>query len=165
MPDTKYTRDQLYQARTFKTVRRPGVALELGTATFNIFTIANSPVLVASLFGYCTELIAGAALPRLQFTPTVGVETPLCAAAADIDTDAIGTLYSWDGLAASQLIPSAVLGAMGLIATSEWDGKFIILAPGVINVTDATAAAVTGGLIDWYITYLPLLDTGVITAA
>ena len=165
MPGTRYTRDQLYQARTFKTVRRAGVALELGTATFNSFTIANSPVQIVDLFGRCTQLIAGTALPRIQFTPTGGALVPLCAAAVDIDTDAVNTIYTWSGLIAGVLTPSVQIGAADIAATANWGGGNLKLVPGVISITDATAAAVTGGLIDWYITYLPLLDTGTITAA
>lgn len=163
---TSITRNQLTQSQAVKAVRRPGVALELGTATFNIFTIAGGLVEVVYMFGHCTQLIAGTALPRIQFTPTGGALTPLCAAAADIDTDAVNSMYGWSGYVAGTLTVSATIGGIGLVAaTSRWGGHVIELVPGVISITDATGAAVTGGLIDWYILYVPMTTTAVITAA
>ena len=163
---TQYTRAQLTQTRALRTVRRPGVALELGTATFNIYTITGSPVLVFSLFGHATQLIAGTALPQLEFLPTGGgAQSDLSAAAADIDTDAINTLYTWTGLIAGLLTPCVGIGHLDLTGAQAMFTSPITLVPGTIIVTDATAVAVTGGLIDWYITYLPLLDAGLIVAA
>lgn len=78
-----------------KTTKRPGLAADLaGGANFNIFNIANGPVLVMDLFGVVTTVIgAGLAVPRLQFTPAGGAQTPLGLAAASIATDAPGTVY------------------------------------------------------------------------
>jgi len=161
----KYTRDQLYQARQYKTLKRAGVGLELGTATFNLFTITNGPVLVYRLIGHATELIAGTAVPRLAFTPTGGgAQTFLSAAAADIDTDAVNILYTWDGLLAGLLTPGVGIGHLDLTGAEAGFVSPITLVSGVIALTDTTAGAVTGGLIDWYISYLPLNDTGLIVA-
>ncbi len=163
---TQFTREQLTQTRALRTVRRPGVALELGTATFDIFTITDGPILCFSLIGHATELVAGTAIPRLQFTPTGGgAQSGLCVAAADIDTDAINTLYTWTGLLAGLLTPSVGIGHLDLTVAQAGFASPITLTSGVIALTDATAAAVTGGLIDWYITYLPLIDAGLIVAA
>ena len=163
---TQFTRTQLTQTRQFRTVRRAGVALELGTATFNIFTITGGPLLVYSIIGHCTELIAGTAIPRLQFTPTGGgAQTGLCAAAADIDADAINTLYTWTGLLAGLLTPCVGIGHLDLTAAQAGFALPLTFTSGVIALTDATGVAVTGGLIDWYITYLPINTAGLIVAA
>jgi len=161
---TQYTRAQLTQTRAVRCVRRAGRAAELGTAAFNIFTVANGVVAIRYMFGVCTQLIAGTALPRLQFTPTGGALTPLCAAAADIDTDAVNSMYCWTGLVGGALTVSAVIGLLDLAANSVWHGSYNTMVPGIISVTDATGVAVTGGLIDWYVIYVPLVDTAVITA-
>lgn len=164
---TTLTRTQLVaQTRQHRTVRRRGLGLELGTATFNIFTITDGPVLLYRLIGHCTELIAGAALPRLAFTPTGGgAQTFMCAAAADINTDAINTLYTWTGLLAGLLTPGVGIGHLDLTAAEEGFFAPICYTSGVIAITDATAAAVVTGVIDWYITYLPLNAAGLIVAA
>jgi len=163
---TTITRAQLLQTRQFRTIRRPGVALELGTATFNIFTITNGPVLVYSLLGHSTELIAGTALPTLEFTPTGGgAQTELADSAADIDLDAVNTLYTWTGLLAGLLTPCVGIGHMDLTGAQASIPTPIVLHSGVIAVTDVTAAAVTGGLLDWYIVYVPLMADGLIVAA
>lgn len=158
-----YRRNQLFQNRAYMSVRRPGVALELGTAAFNLFTIANGLVAIKALFGHSTELIAGTCLPRLQFTPTGGALTPLCVAAVDIDADVANSFYTWTGLVGGTLTVGAVIGVSDLNANAQWSGGSDVLVPGIISLTDATAAAVTGGLIDWYVIYMPLVDTAEVT--
>lgn len=146
-----------------KCVRRPGIAatdLPAG-ANFNIFNIANAAILVKMIFGVVTTVIgAGAAVPQIQFTPTGGAQTPLCAAAASIATDAVGTVYTWPlGTVAAQLQPTA---ALGLAATNEtgWAGNVLVLVPGIIAVTNAVAST---GVIDWYIVYQPAAPNAFVT--
>ena len=142
------------------------MALELGTSTFDIFTITDGPVLVYSVIGHCTELIAGTALPTLNFTPTdAGGQTELGDSAGDIDTDAINTVYTWTGLLAGLLTPCVGIGHLALDGAEAGIQSPIVLTSGVIAVLDATAAAVTGGLIDWYIVYVPLMADGLIVIA
>ena len=84
---------------------------------------------------------------------------------ANIDTDAINTLYTWTGLLAGLLTPCVGIGHMDLSGAQASIPTPIILTSGVIAVTDATGVAVTGGLIDWYITYVPVMAAGLIVAA
>lgn len=163
---TTITRAQLTQVDQFRTVRRAGVALELGTATFDIFTITDGPVLVYSFIGHITELIAGTALPTPNITPTdAGGQTELSDSAADIDTFAVNTLFTYTGLLAGLLTPCVGIGHLDLTGAQASIPTPIILNSGVIAILDATAAAVTGGLIDWYITYVPVMAAGLIVAA
>jgi hypothetical protein len=145
-----------------KSIRRPGIATDLsGGADFNIFNIANDPIWVTSFFGVVKTVIgAGLAVPRLQHTPTGGAQTPLCAAAASIAADAVGTIYTIpDGQAATQLAPAAALGA-ALSNEFAWsavgDGWFIL--PGIMAITNAVAST---GIIDWYMSYVPYGDAEV----
>ena len=148
-----------------KCCKRPGIAAtDLPAAlAFNIFNIANAAIIVKALFGVVTTIIgAGQAIPRLQFTPTAGgALTPLCAAAARIDTDAVGTVYNFPlGTIAAQLAPAATIG---MAATDEtgWGGSYICLVPGIISVTNAVAST---GVIDWYIVYAPCSYNARVTA-
>jgi len=160
-PHTQYTREELHQTNTFQTVRRPGTAAEwIAGADFNIFTVTGV-VVVSHCFGVCTTLIAGAIVPFLEITTVVPAATvPLCTLAVSLDTDVAGTIYGWSGLIAGVLTPSAV-GAMELAAGNTWAGGLIVLTAGVINVDNAIAS--TAGVIDWYITYLPMTTDGEIT--
>ena len=137
-------------------VRRVGQAwgTDLGTAAWDIFEINAGDILVTHLMGIVTTLIAGGApVPRIQFTPDGGGLTPMCAAAADIITDAIDTIYTWDGTIAGALGPAGAT-SVGVGYTGMEIG-YQVLIPGVISITDANAAA-TGGVIDWIIHYVPL---------
>jgi hypothetical protein len=146
-----------------KSVRRVGVAAtDLPAAAFNIFRIWNCPVFVQFMFGHVTTIIAGAATPLIQFTPTTGgAITPLCTAALSIDTDAVGTVYTWDGAVATALAPTA---AIGLADTTEtlWAGNYVLLVPGIISITNAGALAT--GVIDWYISYQPCAPEAYVAA-
>ena len=148
-----------------KCCKRPGIAATdlPGGVAFNIFNIANAAIVVKALFGVVTTIIgAGQAVPRLQFTPAVGgAITPLCAAAARIDTDAVGTVYNFPlGTIAAVLAPAATLG---IAASNEtgWSGSYICLVPGIISVTNAVAST---GVIDWYIVYAPCSSNALVTA-
>ena len=121
--------------------------------------------MVTSIFGHVTTLIDGTAIPFLAHTPAGGALVPLCALAVDIDTDVANTLYTWDGLLGGVLTPSVQIGAADIAATANWSGGMLLLVPGVISIVDATGAAVTGGLIDWYITYLALASTTTVVTA
>lgn len=158
---TVLTRAQILQNQSIKTVRRAGLAADLvAGADFNIFNVSGV-VEVYNFFGVVTTVIgAGAAVPRVQFTPTGGAQTPLCAAAASIATDAVGTIYTViGGATATQLAPTAALGYADAAETA-WVGPWILPA-GIIAITNAVAST---GIVDWYISYVPLVNTTVITA-
>lgn len=159
---TQFTREELLQTHTFQTVRRPGVVTDWtpGGADFNIFTVTGV-VLVSHLFGICTTTITGAIVPFLEITTVVpAAQVPLCALCLSLNGDLPGTMYGWSGVIAGVLTASAV-GAMELAAVNTWSGGFIVLTAGVINVDNAIAG--TTGIIDWYITYLPMSTDGEVT--
>ena len=159
------TRAQLFQSRTFRTVRRQGQYADIdGVGDADLFNVSGV-CLVYYMFGVCTTVIgAGLAVPQIQFTPTVGaVQVPLCGAAASIATDAAGTIYTWNGLLAGQLTPGAVLGMSDPNANATWAGGFTTLVAGVIQLTNAVDAV--SGVIDWYVMYLPQVAGSLITAA
>jgi hypothetical protein len=143
----------------------PGLATDLAPATVGttLYTISGDPILVHYLFGVVSTVIgAGLARPFLQLTCNAaygGTVVPMCALSASIATDAVGTVYTWDGTAAGLLTPKAVVGIKSTAeATGVWGpatgaGDFIILVPGIIQIVN-TVSAVTG-VIDWYLGYEP----------
>ena len=161
MTTPQYTRAQLFQNRTFMTVRRAGLAADLaGGANFNVFTVAG-PVQVQSIIGVVTTIIgAGAAVPRISFTPTGGAAVHLCAAPVSIALDAVGTIYVWDGTSVGALAPASQIGTADAGETS-WVAGNITLVAGIIRITNAV---VSSGIIDWYVSYLPLTPTALVTA-
>ncbi len=158
------TRAEMAQSRKYRVVRREGAYADISfaAAIVDLFDVSGLCA-VYYMFGLVTTVIgAGACLPRLQFTPTVGAaRVPLCLAAATIALDAAGTVYTWDGLLAGQLGPGAALGASDALAT--WAGSFITLTAGVVDLDVAVDAV--SGVIDWYIMYLPIAAGAIITPA
>ena len=157
---TQYTRAQLAQNQTWKTVRRPGLAADFPAgADFDIFTVTGV-ILVSQILGHVTTVIgAGALLPFLEITTVVPAATvPLCAVVgAAINADAVDTMYGWIGTIAGPLLVTPVGASQG---TVTWGGEYIVLTAGVINVDTAVVGT---GIIDWYITYLPMSTGAVVT--
>ena len=158
---TLFTRAELSQTHSFQTVRRAGLAADfVPGADFDIFNVSGV-VLVADIFGIVTTVIGGNLLPFLEITTLVPAATiPLGAVVgANIDTDAAGTMYRWNGTIAGVLQVTAV-GASDVQAGDSWTGGLVVLTAGVINVNTAVAGT---GVIDWYITYLPMSRDGEVT--
>lgn len=159
------TRAQLFQSRTFRTVRRAGLYADIdGVGDADLFNVSGVCA-VHYIFGIVTTVIgAGLAVPRLQFTPTVGaVQIPLSGAALSIAGDVAGSIYTWTGLLGGALTVGAALGMSDVNANSDWAGGVITVAAGVIQLTNGVDAL--SGVIDWYAMYLPQLAGSLITAA
>jgi hypothetical protein len=146
------------------------VALDLAPATVGrtLYTISGDPIIVHYLFGVVSTVIgAGLATPFLQLTANAaygGTVIPMCALAAAINADAVGTIYTWDGTAAGVLTPKAVVGIKSSAeATGLWStaGDILILVPGIIQIVNATSAVT--GVIDWYLYYEPTSDNCLVT--
>jgi hypothetical protein len=148
--------------RQEKALKRLGVAAEGASAAYNLFTITGGDILVTGFYGKVRVLIAGAATPRIQFTPAGLALTPMVTAADSIDTDAVNTLYTTDFALATKFNPTNAATGVGLVAWGSTVG-YQILVPGVISVTNAGAAYT--GIIDYTILYVPLDDTVVVATA
>jgi len=153
--------DRMY-LQQLRVVRRAGIAATdlPGGAAFNIFNVAG-PIMVKQIWGQVTTIIgAGAAVPRIQFTPTGGAQVPLCAAAASIATDVVNTVYTYPlGTIAAVLAPSPAIGMADTAATG-WTGDYTILVAGIIAITNAV---VSTGVIDWFIAYIPATSGSIVT--
>jgi len=154
--------------RQEKTVRRTGLAAGVGgdwspAADFGIFTIAGGPIRITGLFGHVTAVFAGAnAIPLI----TYGAANALCVVAVAAAFP-LNSLLVWDGSltavsgvlrATAALAHNQSTDSVGTAATAEsWYGSILCLA-GQINIVNAGGAADATGVVDWYLSYIPLTD-------
>lgn len=125
-----------------------------------IFTITGGPVF-CNIFGIVTTLIVGASNLRLQHITTAPAATvELNAGAVAVNDDAVGTFYYNIG-ATSVFTPSGGLGFALLDPVTVQPVQFL-LAPGVVQCLGSAARA---GVIKWYMNYIPLSPSTVVTAA
>lgn len=135
-------------------VERATAALP-ATTTGALFTVAGGNVLITSITGVVTTSIqAQANAVKLVATPTTGAVNDL-SGTVDINGLAAGGLLAPQGLAADALVKSTGGGISNL-------RQPIVVAPGAIGLN--TAATNTGS-IRWTVTYVPLDNGGVVTAA
>lgn len=143
----------------------------IATETRDLFTVGGL-VLVTSIVGKVTTAMTVANTVKLVSNPTTGTSSDLCAATdlGTTDTPA-GNLLCITGAPAESVIQG--IGAVGRFPVTEASGspatstltggaQGIYIAAGVIQ------AVVTGtspdGVIDWYVSYIPL-DAGAAIAA
>lgn len=123
----------------------------------NIFTIAGGPVLVTRLVGIVTtEIGANAATCQIQITTTAPAGTVNLSTAVNIETDAVGTSYTFTAATPGVLTPTTV-GALDQLPANVW------LCP--IGTIKATCSAANTGVIKWYLVYQPLSASSVVAAA
>jgi len=123
---------------------------------FNIFNVgAAGPVLLYAMWGHVRVACTGAALvPLIVHTPTVGAAgTAICTVCVGA-AHALGVVLTWSGLLAGVLAPTAAVGHGQAGVVESFDGGPIILMPGIMSITNATADATAE--IDWYVSYKPL---------
>ena len=129
-----------------------------GSATTNtLFTAAGGLVMVTALVGQVTTLIGATAT-----TLALGLGTP--GVGGTLDTDGIGTATTITSQEVGTLIaPIASSGLGGALAVGSLAGSVVFAAnPFIINsatITATTSANAGGGVINWYVHYVPI-DTG-----
>lgn len=126
-------------------------------ATTTIFTVSGGRILVTSLVGKVTTVIAGTT-PALKLiaTPTVGTLNDMCAALTITATE-VGTLFCLPGPTGSAL--NGVISKSGSVS-----GPTVaqIVAVGTIGMNVSAADAT--GAIQWQLTYVPLDDGATVVA-
>jgi len=173
------TEVDLIMSRQERTVRRiglgPGIPGDWNPAdNFNIFDITGGPIRVTFLFGHVTALFTAAGVtPLIAYAPDGAAPAwnPLCVVCAAAAL-ALNSLLVWDGsltLVSGVLRETANLGhnastdSVGTPATAEtWDGRGITLMPGDIRITAGAGALDNTGMVDWYISYIPLLPESLV---
>lgn len=124
-----------------------------------LFTITGGPILVKYIFGVVTTVIGGAANGTLQATTVSPAATTALSTTVAIDSDAVGTSYSFIG-ATGVLTPvtnGVVLIDPVTIAQCE---AFVPI--GSINFLGSAART---GNIKWYLSYVPLSPNSLVVAA
>jgi hypothetical protein len=135
-------------SRRPKIVTRAAAALP-ATAQTAYFTVVGR-VIVTALVGEVTTTIQDQDCNLdIWANPTVGDDVALCAV-NNIKTDAVGTMYSIDGVAANALI-AATSGA--IFPGTMIPAQGLIVAAGTIDIK--TSATNTGAT-KWTIQYIPL---------
>lgn len=125
-------------------------------ATTTIFTVTGGRVLVTSLTGKVTTVIAGTT-PALKLvaTPTVGTANDMCTALT-ITASEVGTMVSLPGATGS-----ALAGVISKSGSVSGPGQQVVAA-GTIGMNQSAADGT--GAIQWTLTYVPL-DIGAAVVA
>jgi len=128
-------------------------------ATVDLFTVAGN-VKVLELFGRVTTAMdATATTIKPVFDATVTAAVADLGAAATVTSDALGTLYSIVGVAATA---TTEVAATYLLPASKLPAEGIILPAGKIQMT---GSAINAGVIQWTVAYVPMSAGASIVAA
>jgi hypothetical protein len=124
------------------------------SATATLFTVSGGAVLVTSLIGIVTTVVAGSdPVLTLGTAPTVGTaDTDGIATTTALTSQEVGTIVTVEkssGLGGA-LVVGSLAGSAGFL-----DTPFVVSAG---TITWTTGASKTGQM-KWYLTYVPL-DTG-----
>jgi hypothetical protein len=125
-----------------------------------LFTITGGPILVTSIVGIVTTVIAGGAVNgTLQATTTEPAATVALSTTVAITDDAAGTSYRFVG--AGGVLTPDTNGAKIIDPVTVGDCAFLIP---IGNINFLGSAARTGN-IKWYMIYKPLSPNSVVTVA
>jgi hypothetical protein len=125
-----------------------------------IFTIAGGPVFVTHLFGLVTTVLSGTANSKFTYTTTVPSATvDLSAAAVAVDNDAAGTSYY--NLGATGVFTPTTAGVVEADPVTVEPTQYF-LPIGTLNFHSSAACT---GVIKFYMRYIPLSPSSVVTAA
>ena len=130
-------------------------------ATQTVFTVSGGRIMITSLYGLVTTIIAGTT-PAVKYiaTPTVGTLNDMCTALT-ITADEVGMMWQLPILVGSPLIGAAAAGKSGSVSgTGGMCGQ--IVAPGTIGFNNSAADG-TGAVIHTLL-WVPL-DAGAAVVA
>jgi hypothetical protein len=120
-----------------------------------LFTVSTGRILLTSIVGEVTTVIQTQAdNTKLVSNPTTGTDVDLCAV-LDITADQVGCLYGITGL-----FSDAMVGANAGATVVQRNP--IVIPKGTI---DLSCAATNTGAVKWSVTYVPLDDGAMVTAA
>jgi hypothetical protein len=138
----------------------------------DLFVVAGGPVKIVELIGIVTTtaIEAKSVLINYSMDPTVPAGDTAFATdgtALEINADAVGALYTWDGIIDNDLVATDNGVALGLPAptdgSTDQSGSLIVPA-GSLELAAVVATSATGQ-INFYLRYEPLIPGAVVTAA
>jgi hypothetical protein len=127
-----------------------------------LFTIAGGPIKIIEIVGYVSTEIEGKSC-LINYTanptdPATDTQIGTTGTALEINADAIGTLYTWDGVLANNLTATTNGVALG---TATYSG--VIIPPGALELKAVVSTSATGA-ITFYMRYMPLATGVTVTA-
>jgi len=129
----------------------------------NLFTVSGGPIKILEIVAYVTTEIEGkSCLINYNIDPTTPATDTAFATdgtALEINADAVGTLYTWDGVLANDLTATTNGVALGNAALSG-----LVVPAGSIELAAVVATSATGA-ITIYMRYIPLSTSSVVAAA
>jgi hypothetical protein len=129
----------------------------------DLFVVAGGPVKIVEIVGYVTtEIQAKSCVINYNIDPTTpATDTAFATSGAglEINADAVGTLYTWNGVIANDLTATTNGVALGNAAYSG-----LIVPVGSIELAAVVSTSATGA-ITFYMRYIPLSPSSVVTAA
>ena len=132
----------------------------LNNTADDLFTVTGGPIFCTHIVGIVTTILSGSANGKLQYTTTVPAATvDLSASAVAIDNDAAGTSYYHVGATGVFTPVTAGVVEMDPVTVEPTQYLFPI---GTLKFHSSAAAT---GVIAWYMYYLPLSPSSVVTAA
>lgn len=129
----------------------------------NLFVVAGGPIKIIEIAAYvATEIGAEGNLVNYNIDPTAPASDTVFGTdgtALETNADAVGTLYTWDGVIANDLTATTNGVALGVAAYSG-----LIVPAGSIELACANDGSVDGA-ITVYMRYIPLSTSSAVTAA
>ena len=128
----------------------------------DLFIVAGGPVKIIEIVGIVTTVIeTKGCLINYNVDPTSPAGDTVFGTdgtALEINADAVGTLYTWNGVIAVDLTATTNGVALGIPAPT------LIVPVGSLELAAVVATSATGA-ITFYIRYMPLVSGAVVTAA
>lgn len=146
-----------------QTVKKSMVGIAHGGT--DLFVVSGGPVKIIEIFGIVVTQIQGASiLVNYVMDPTSPAgNTPFGTdgTALEINGDLVGSLITWDGVIANDLVATANGVAIGMA-----NGSGLVVPAGSLELAavNAGATAKTGD-IDFYIRYKPMVPGATVTPA
>lgn len=131
----------------------------------NLFAVTGAPIKILEIVAYVTTTEIGAESCLINYnidptTPETDTAFGTDGTALEINGDAVGTLYTWDGVLASDLTATT----NGVALAMGTDVSYGLICPiGMIELTAAHDGEITGE-ITVYMRYMPLSSASVVTA-
>ena len=142
-------------------IRCAEVTISSVAAVTNLFQVTGGPIIIRDIVGVVTtEIVGTGCLINYNIDPIAPATDTVFGTdgtALEINGDAVGTVYTWDGVIATDLVATT----NGVVLTQGTDVSNGILCP--IGMIELAATATNAGVIKFYIIYSPLSPLSVVT--
>jgi len=134
----------------------------LASGANNLFAVTGGPIKLTEIVAYVTGTIQSqSTLIGYNVDPTNPATATVFGTdgtALEINADAVGTVYTWDGVMATDLTATT----NGVVLAMGTDISYGLIIP--IGMIELTSSATSTGTLTVYMTYIPLSPDTVVTA-